>query len=147
MKQYQHVLFTSDLTPESDVLLKKAKDFADHYSAKLSIVHVLEQNAFVSSATEFAVPPEGGFEGVITEHAEKALAKQAELVGIAKDNQWLLVGAIKQEVLDLIQSQQVDILAIGAHEHHGLAVLFGTTTDKFMHALPCDILALRANQA
>ena len=145
MSQYDHILFASDLTPESDRLLLKARDFANHYAARLSVVHVLEQNAFVSGATEFAVPPDSGFEGTLTEQAGRALEKQAISVEIAKEHQWLLVGSIKQEILDLINKQKVDCLAMGAHEHHGLAILFGTTTDKIMHARPCDILALRAD--
>lgn len=146
MSQYKHILFATDLTPESDKLLAKAKDFADHYQAKLSVVHVIEQNSFITGASEFAIPPDCGFEGALTEHAEKALAKQSYAVNVAKENQWLLVGAIKEEVLDLIKNQQVDCLTLGAHEHHGLALLFGTTTDKLVNALPCDILALRVRK-
>lgn len=143
MSHYQHILFATDLTAESDLLLKKASEFAKQYQAKLSIVHVLQQNAFIRGATEFVIPPDSGFETVLTEQVGKVLTQQAQSVGIKQENQWLLVGSIKQEVLDLIAKQKVDCLAVGAHEHHGLAVLFGTATDQFMMALPCDILALR----
>lgn len=143
MSHYQHILFATDLTAESDLLLKKASEFAKKFQAKLSLVHVLQQNAFIRGATEFVIPPDSGFESALTEQVNKILSLQAQSVGIAPENQWLLVGSIKQEVLALIAKQKIDCLAIGAHEHHGLAVLFGNATDQLMMALPCDILALR----
>jgi len=75
------------------------------------------------------------------------LAKQANRFGIAAEDQWLLVGSTKKEIIDLAEKLNIDLIIVGAHDHHGLAMLFSSTANSIIHAMPCDVLAIHEEKS
>lgn len=48
-----------------------------------------------------------------------------------------------QEILRVAAQERVDLIVIGAHGHHGLRGILGSTTDRIMHQADCDVLVVR----
>ena len=43
----------------------------------------------------------------------------------------------------MARQQGVDLIVIGGHGRHGLALLLGSTANAVLHGAPCDGLAVR----
>lgn len=143
MLDYTHVLIATDLAPNSIEIGKKAKRLAERCGAKLSIIHVIEHSPMVYGSGEFAIPLDLDLEDTLEKQAKEDLAKQAEALAIEPDNQWVIVGSRKEEIVNLAEQTSVDLVTVGAHDKHGLALLLGSTADSILHALPCDVLAIK----
>ncbi len=142
---YQHILIASDLTAESELLAEKAKDLADKLDSRLSIVHVVEHSPMVYGSGEFAIPLDMEVEEQLETEAKASLSRQCEKMGIKKTNQWLLTGSRKEEIVQLVNKVNADLIMVGAHDKHGLGLLLGSTADSMLHALPCDVLAIKVD--
>ena len=139
---YKHILLATDLTSDNESIGAKALDVARRYKAKLSIFHA--QNIPVTyGGGEFMPSLEIELEANLEKDVSMVLAKQAEELGIAEQDRWLIVGSTKDALLKLIDELKVDLLVIGSRDAHGLNLLFGSTTDRILHKVPCDVLAVR----
>lgn len=145
MINYKHILVTSDLSPESDFLGARAATLAEALGAQLSIVHVIEHTPMVYGSGEFAIPVDLDIEETLEKEARKSLEKQAEKLHISKTNQWVIVGSRKDEIVKLAHDTNADLIIVGAHDKHGLALLLGSTADSILHALPCDVLCIKVD--
>ena len=143
MKIYQHILLTTDLSDQSYSLGQKAKSIAKQFNAKLSIVHVIEKIPPIYGSGEFNflidIEP---FEKE-EQQAKVQLSVEAKKLDIMDNDQWLISGSKIEEITVLAKKIQVDLIVVGAHDKHGLSLLFGSTADSILHALPCDILSIR----
>jgi len=54
----------------------------------------------------------------------------------------LEVGIIKVEILRVAAAIRADLLVLGSHERHGLALLLGSTEKAILHKAQCDVLAV-----
>ncbi len=142
MGSFKHILFTTDLSDGSYTIAVKAKQLAEDLHAKLSLVHVIEHSPMLYGSGEFAVPLDLDVEKSLEEQAHEHLAKQASELNIPEDNRWVLVGSKKDEIVKLVHEISCDLIVVGAHDKHGLALLMGSTADSLLHALPCNVLAL-----
>jgi len=145
VKLYKQILVASNLTPESNTVVNRAKAIADKAGATLSIVHVMEVPPMLFAGAEFAVPLDGNLQESLQVQvmAENNLRSQAERVGIDKDHQYLRHGETVNDLLELIQSINVDLLIVGSHQHQGLGVLISSVSNSLLHQMPCDVLAVR----
>jgi universal stress protein A len=142
VKNYQSMLFASDLSPESDVVGKQALQIAKRVGATLSIVHVFAFVPMTYGGVEFAVPMDASVKEELVQQAKQRLQEQAAQLQIPLERQWLPAGIIKSELIDIVKNENIDVIMVGAHSHHGLAILLGSTADSLLHAMPCDVLAL-----
>lgn len=62
---------------------------------------------------------------------------------MAEDCQWLEMGSPKTEIIRVATENQVDLIVVGSHGRHGLALLLGSTANGVLHHAPCDVLAVR----
>jgi universal stress protein A len=143
MKKYQHVLIASDITQDNIEVCHRAKKIAESLGAKLSIVHVVEPSPLLYGGGEFVIPMDMDIEQSLAQEAKASLDKISRLLDIPKHEQWVVIGNKREEIVKMIKDHNVDLLVIGGHDRHGLALLFSTTTDSIVHALPCDILIVR----
>lgn len=143
MASYKHILISSDLSEQSIKLCEKANTLAQSVGAKLSIIHIVEYLPLMYTGGEFALPLEPDLEDKLAVEAKINLEKQANHHNIPKMNQFVMVGTIKEELVKFVKTHQVDLVVVGAHDRHGLDYLLGTTADNVLHALPCDVLAVR----
>ena len=51
-------------------------------------------------------------------------------------------GQPRQEIHHLAKEHECDLIVVGSHGRHGLALLLGSTANDVLHGAPCDVLAV-----
>ncbi len=140
---YQHILLAIDFPPNEDnkLLAQKALEMAKKYQAKFSVLHVLEPFPDMVDQPLLLNELETMQELAIQTSKQK-LQQYAETLGISDTSLHLKQGSTKREILEFSKQNQVDLIVVGSHGRHGLALLLGSTTDAILHGAECDVLAI-----
>lgn len=142
MSGYQHILIAVDLTPGSEAVAHRAQELAGRYGAKLSLLHVVEFIP-VDPAGEALLPPPVDIEGELVQGARQRLDALCDSLGLQSAARRVEVGNIKAEILRVVAEEKADLLVLGSHGRHGLALLMGSTEKSLVHKTPCDVLVVR----
>ena len=143
MNNYKCILVAVDLSKEAKLVISRAQDMAAKYQSKLILIHVVQP--MVLDNTYESLP-------VISVDVEKALYQRATqyLRALSEDMQLaedvplrVELGSAKGEILRVAEEVGADLLVIGTHGRHGLALLLGSTANAVLHGTPCDVLAVR----
>lgn len=141
MGEYAHILVGVDLTEESRQVAKRACALSQAFSAKLSCLHVIEP---LSLAYGGDIPMDlSSIQDQIQETAKLHLEQFAATLNIASDDQHLIFGRPETEIHTLAGQIGADLIVVGSHGRHGLALLLGSTANGVLHGAPCDVLAVR----
>lgn len=141
MRDYQHILAAVDLSPEGGQVLERARDLSRRYNCTLSLIHVIEPLP-VDAAGEALLPPMS-IESELHENAEQKLQELADRAGIDQSCRHVVMGYTKREIIGFAQDNAVDLIVVGSHGRHGLALLLGSTANAVLHGAPCDVMAVR----
>ncbi|MCS4502940.1 Universal stress protein A [wastewater metagenome] len=142
MEGYQHILLAADFQDDSACVGLRARDMAERYGARLSLLHVVE-NMPVEPGNELMIPPTANVEQELLANAERRLRELGEKLGVAEDDREVRVGQTKREIIEHAQECGADLIVVGSHSRHGLALLLGSTANALLHGAPCDVLAVR----
>ena len=141
MGEYKHILVGVDLTMESRVVSSKACALKDAFNCKLSCVHVIEP---LSLAYGGDIPMDlSTIQEQIQDTAKSHLTEFAETLNIEEENSHLIFGRPETEIHTLANEIGADLIVVGSHGRHGLALLLGSTANGVLHGAPCDVLAVR----
>ena len=144
MIEYKHILVGLDLTSESGEVVQKALLMKRALKAKVSIVHVVEP---LSIAYGGDIPMDiSNIQDQIHETAAKHLGEFSRFLDIERSDQHLIFGRPESEIHALAISIGADLIVIGSHGRHGLALLLGSTANGVLHGAPCDVLAIRVGK-
>ncbi len=138
MKNYSHILLTTDLTDASKAAGQRAANLAQLCQAKLSMLHVIEPI------------PAYGYLGVTQiesphiDHAKHELQKIADQYGVAESHAHVAVGPTKFVIHELAEKLKVDLIVTGSHGRHGIGRLLGSTAHAILHGAKCDVLVVRS---
>lgn len=142
MSAYAHVLIAIDLTQDSDAVARRGHELAARYQANISFLHVVEFIP-VDPAGEALLPPPVDVEGELVQGARRRLDTLCDSLGLKSATRRVEVGNIKAEILRVANEEQADLLVLGSHGRHGLALLMVSTEKSLLHKAPCDVLAVR----
>ena len=142
MTPYERILLAMDFTPDASHLVQRVRALAQASEAELHLIHVVEHIP-VDAAGEFLGPPQAEFHEDLVDQARERLAHFAEAEGLSQARQHVAVGYTKQEILDRAEALAADLIVVGSHGRHGLALLLGSTANAVLHGAPCDVLAVR----
>jgi universal stress protein A len=142
MQDYQHILYATDLGPDTDPVGERAAELARRYAARLSLIHVVEYIP-LDLPMDVVLPERVDLSNALMEHARGRLREVARTLGVADGDIYLEFGSPKAEITRLAQEQSVDLIVVGSHGRHGLQLLLGSTANAVLHAAPCDALAVR----
>lgn len=145
MSQYTHILLAADFNPESETVVKRAAALQQTFSAKLSLIHVLEPIS-IAYGGEFPVDL-GDLHLELEKQALKQLRTLGNELGVAEEDQYLEVGITEKEILRLSEEKGVDLIVMGSHGRHGLALLLGSTANAVLHHAEIDVLAVRVKKS
>ena len=138
---YRCIMLAVDLTEESDPVAQRALSIAEANSAELHVVHVIEP---LSLAYGGDVPMDlSTIQDQIHEQAKSHLATFATKLGIDAEHQHLIFGRPESEIQRISEANGADLIVVGSHGRHGLALLLGSTANGVLHGAPCDVLAVR----
>jgi universal stress protein A len=67
----------------------------------------------------------------------------SEQLGVQTTHQFVVTGHTETEVHRTVKQENVDLVVVGSHGRHGLALLLGSTANGILHGATCDVLAVR----
>jgi len=143
MDAYQHILLAVDYSGHNDMVARRAKDLAEKYQARLSIIHVLDNIPMPDTGygAVISLSEDSGYE--LLEVEKDRLMQIGDQLGIATTNRWLIWGVPQQEIVRFAEREQVDLIVAGSHGRHGLALLLGSTANSILHYAGCDVMTIR----
>jgi universal stress protein A len=136
---YKHILFATDLSDETDFVVKEVREMRGYTGAALSIVHVVEPMPGYS----YAYLGIEDIEGQLIEEAREVLTKLAADLAVDAKNQYIEVGPTKSKILKIAEDVGADLIICGSHGRHGLSLLLGSTANAILHGAKCDVLTVR----
>lgn len=143
MNNYQHILLAVDFFEQCDVVINRAKDLADRYQATLSLVHVVDSLPITDAGYGADIPFNLDLTAELMESAKVRLAELATKLAVPEACRWLEMGSPKVEIIRIAEENNVDLIVVGSHGRHGLALLLGSTANAVLHHAQCDVLAVR----
>lgn len=144
MSTYSVILVAVDLTSEAEQLVTKARELAQANNSILHLVHVIEPLSFAYGGD---VPMDlSSIQEQLDEHAHNKLARFAEKLGYPVQAQHVVSGHTETEIHRLAESVDADLIIVGSHGRHGLALLLGSTANGVLHGARCDVLAVRVHE-
>ena len=141
MNIYQNILVAIDLNDEANKVVQKAHHLSLQSGAKLTLIHVTEPLSYAYGGD---IPMDlTVMQTQLHEDAEERMhnfVKQQELSNV---DQLLVSGHIETEVHRVAIELSTDLIVVGSHGRHGLALLLGSTSNGILHGATCDVLAVR----
>ena len=87
-----------------------------------------------------------GIQEEIHQQATQQLHRFAETNNIDAQHQHILLGKPEVEIHAKAEELGTDLIVVGSHGRHGLALLMGSTANGVMHGATCDVLAIRVGK-
>ena len=144
MIKYKHILVGLDLSAESGEVAQKALEMKQALKTRVSIVHVVEP---LSIAYGGDVPMDiSNIQDQIQETAAKHLKEFSDYLDVKNSDQHLIFGRPESEIHALASTVGADLIIVGSHGRHGLALLLGSTANGVLQGAPCDVLAIRVGK-
>ena len=144
MSVYKHILIGLDLSPESQQVIDRVKSLFANSDTKISICHVLEPLAFTYGGD---IPVDlSDVQTQLQEQATGRLAALAEQLNVRPEDRHNILGHPAQEMHNMAKNDEVDLIVVGSHGRHGLALIFGSTSNSVLHGASCDVLAVRISE-
>lgn len=139
---YQHILIAVDLTDECHPVVERALAIAASSGAKAALVHIVEPMAMAFGGD---VPMDLSL--LQQQQFDQARERLQSFAGrypqLGAEQRHLAYGQPRQELHRLAEEQGCDLIVVGSHGRHGLALLLGSTANDVLHGAPCDMLAVR----
>ena len=144
MDHYRHILVALDLAAETGYIVQAAMR-AKSSDGKVSLVHVVEplMLGFGPDASSSAAAVTAQIEADSVANAKRQLAAIGSDNDIAEEHQHLLQGHPARAIHHVAEEEGVDLIVVGSHGRHGLALLLGSTANGVLHGASCDVLAVR----
>ena len=140
---YRHILLAVDFSEHGNHVIRKAKHLAGIFQAKLSIIHVLDNIPMPDMAYGTVVPLDEYSAYELLEAEKSKLKQAADRLGVDVRQRWLVWGVPAQEIVRIAEQERIDLIIVGSHGRHGLALLLGSTANSVLHHAKCDVIAIR----
>ena len=142
MDSYQHILLAVDLSAHGDYVIRKARHLANVFHAKLSIIHILDNIPMPDTAYGTIIPLSQDSSYELLETEKSRFMQIGDQLNIDPARRWMVWGVPGQEIVRIAAQENVDLIIVGSHGRHGLALLLGSTANSILHHAKCDVLAV-----
>lgn len=143
MNSYRHILLAMDFSEHGDGVVRKAKHLANVFQAKLSIIHVLDNIPMPDTAYGTVIPLYKDSSYELLEEEKSRLMQIGNRLDIDPACRWMVWGVPGQEIVRIAEQEHIDLIVVGSHGRHGLALLLGSTASSVLHHAKCDVMAVR----
>ena len=143
MVEYKNILVAVDYTAEAKKVLAHAKSLAEHYPAKVTLIHITEIMPLVGEFESFSYVDIYTDQPEILERAREDLKKLADEAELKEFELKVLSGVPKVEITNYAEENSIDLIVLGSHGRHGISLLLGSTANAVLHRAKCDVLAVR----
>lgn len=140
MDQYRHILAATDFSPLGDAAVGRAAALAISCSAKLTLVHVLENSHGGASYTAYSVHERAArldqaralAQGALAEASSSATGDSGVAVNIV-----IAEGEPADAVLAAIRAEAPDLVVLATRGRRGLErLLLGSVTERIVRESP-----------
>lgn len=139
---YRRVLLCVDFGEDADRVCARAVQLAQLNLAELCLLHVVEHIP-IDSVGEFLGPAQVDIHEDMLRAAESRLHRVAERLGVEQARCVVSAGYTRQEIVQHAAAMECDLIVVGSHGRHGLALLLGSTAGAVLQGASCDVLAVR----
>ena len=144
MSQFKKILVAIDLSEDSTPVVQRARALADANGAELHLIHVIEPLSFAYGGD---IPMDfSGIQEEIHQQATQQMRRFSEKNDIDEQHQSIVLGKPEVEIHGIAKELGIDLIVIGSHGRHGLALLMGSTANGVLHGASCDVLAVRVGK-
>lgn len=146
MTNYNHILVAIDLSAESQQVIGRVKALFGncHQGTTISLLHVQEPLSFAYGGD---IPLDlTEIQNKLEAEARARLDEIGVGLGVAVNNQHIVMGQPANEIRRFAKDYQVDLIVLGSHGRSGLSLLLGSTANGVLHGAKCDVLAVRIQQ-
>ena len=137
MKDYMNILVAVELVRAVDEkIINEFLDMAKDGSINLHLVHIIEHaytpTLFLDSRRKYEA------------YIRREMSELGADFDIPERNQFVIVGNIDKEIVDLLKIIDADLLVVGNHGRHGVQSLFHSNhTASLVKSADCDMLAVK----
>jgi len=139
-----HVLAPVDLSDQSRLVADHAAELAATYEARLTLMHVVEQAAYL---TVYGVDPLAPDLPNVEARAREALEEVADRVRDRVDDVHTVIttGYAARDIVDYVEEGDVDLVVMATHGRTGLKrFVIGSVAEKVVRTAPCPVFTLRS---
>jgi len=138
-RNYGNILMATDLEPDAVSVVKKAKEIAKNYGAKLSVATVHGDPTVLA-----------GIYGIVPDsQARVDESIEAKLNDWVREQQldaktYSLIGNTAEEIISLAANKSTDLIIIGSHQRGAIGRFFlGSTANAVLQASKDDVLVVK----
>ena len=139
---YRHLLLAADFAPETDCVVARAAELRAHLQARLTLLHVVEYLP-MSYSGDLVLPEDFDLEQELVEVAKRQMAALGERLDVPPQDRRIETGSTGRTILRVAEEVGADLIVLGSHGRHGLALLLGSTARSVLNGAQCDVLAVR----
>ncbi|RNC76965.1 universal stress family protein [Piscirickettsiaceae bacterium NZ-RLO2] len=139
-KKYQHALFATDLGDGSSESIQQAQELSSQLSVKLSLLHVVPD---ISRTYGYMGVPV--YDSELLKNATDEMTIICSKLNISEDNQHVVEGYPKEDILTFAKDERVDLIILNGHRHNWLGML-GSTADAIVNKAECDVFVLASGK-
>ena len=143
MNDYKSILLAVELSRDDEQVISKAQRIADQYGSRISIIHVLDNIPMPDTAYGTEIPLYEGLNDELLNVKKTRLSQIGEGLGLDSTRVRMVWGLPHQEIIRMAGEESTDLIIVGSHGRHGIALLLGSTASGVLHHSPCDVLAIR----
>ena len=145
--ELQAILVATDFSDCSGAVLTMAITLSARFSAKIILLHVINQSILERLAEHLKVAADS----LLPDFRERAQEHLSQFVkrwgtGSPKLESMVAVGVPFQEIAVIARDLQVDLVTMGGYGRSGRGpieeVFFGSTAEKVVRLLPCPVLCV-----
>ncbi len=141
---YKHILLATDFSPHARYAGRRAKEMAEKYQARLSLVHVFDDFILYDDFYEPVAAERFELQKTLQDSAQNQLTTLAEELDInAPGSVHLLTGSPKATILSFAGEHDIDLIVVGSHGRRGIERLLGSVASGIVNSAPCDVLTVR----
>lgn len=138
--EIKRILFPTDFSENSEYAFLYALAFAQHFGAKLYLVHVVY---FPPQMPEYDI---GRVLDLLVKNAEKRLKKLIQKAGETQVifHTEVRIGVEYREIIELAEKEKINLIVTGTQGRTGLAHAFlGSVAERVVRHAPCPVLTVR----
>ena len=143
MNDYQSILLAVELSRDDEQVISKAQRIADQYGSRICVIHVLDNIPMPDTAYGTEIPLYEGLNDELLNVKKTRLSQIGEGLGLDSTRVRMVWGLPHQEIIRMAGEESTDLIIVGSHGRHGIALLLGSTASGVLHHSPCDVLAIR----
>lgn len=141
MSNYKTILLALDLSDDSAKVATPAKALSTAFNAELHVIHTIEPFAFAFGGDiPFDIIE---IQQQLIEHAKHNMEKVLAESQVESKSTQVVVGSVNAEVHKAAKELDADLVIVGSHGRHGLALLMGSHASDVIHHAEYDVLAVR----